>query len=256
MLPGAAVTVHDAPQPAAGTAGAPAHGLRLGDRALATRPLVVASLGLAEIAALDTARNADAIELRADLAPAPTPHDVVEALGRLRATGRPVLLTVRGVGEGGGLEDDGLRLAIYRTAAAHADGIDLEIASVPSAGDIVRSARAAGRLVLLSFHDFTGTPSTAFLLERIAEAAARGADVAKIATLADTSAALRTLIEATLTSAHPVTVLGMGRLGPLSRLVLPAAGSLLTYGAAGTPTAPGQIPVGELVALRDRLWPS
>ena len=39
-------------------------------------------------------------------------------------------------------------------------------------------------------------------------------------------------------------------------LVLPAAGSLLTYGAAGGGTAPGQQPVAELAALVARLFPS
>lgn len=234
----------------------PARVPRLGDRPLAARPLVVASLGLGDLEALDTASRADGIELRADLHPAPTPEGAVTALRRLRATGRALLLTVRSAREGGGLADDGLRMAIYRAASAYADGIDLEIASAPLAGDLLREVRAAGRLVLLSMHDFTGTPCRTLLLERIAEAAACGADVAKIATLVDTAAALRTLIETTLASPHPLTALGMGRLGPLSRLVLPAAGSLLTYGAAGMPTAPGQLPVTELVALRDRLWPS
>jgi 3-dehydroquinate dehydratase len=47
----------------------------------------------------------------------------------------------------------------------------------------------------------------------------------------------------------------MGPLGPLSRIVLPAAGSLLTYGAAGHGTAPGQTPVAELTEAIGRLFP-
>ena len=50
-----------------------------------------------------------------------------------------------------------------------------------------------------------------------------------------------------------VVTLAMGPMGPLSRLVLPAAGSLLTYGHVGAPTAAGQLPVRELAALLARL---
>src|SRR5438874_1757727 len=47
-----------------------------------------------------------------------------------------------------------------------------------------------------------------------------------------------------------------GPAGPLSRLLLPAAGSLLTYGHVGRPTAPsGQLPLAELAALLRRLLP-
>jgi 3-dehydroquinate dehydratase len=42
----------------------------------------------------------------------------------------------------------------------------------------------------------------------------------------------------------------------LSRVLFPAAGSLLTYGHVGRPTAPGQLPLGELAALVRRFYPS
>jgi 3-dehydroquinate dehydratase-1 len=48
-------------------------------------------------------------------------------------------------------------------------------------------------------------------------------------------------------------VIGMGDAGVASRVLFPALGSLLTYAAAGTQTAPGQLALDEAVALLRRL---
>jgi 3-dehydroquinate dehydratase-1 len=53
-----------------------------------------------------------------------------------------------------------------------------------------------------------------------------------------------------------LVTLGMGPYGPLTRIVLPAAGSLLTYGSVGRPTAPGQLSVAEIRRLFDSLLPA
>src|SRR5437870_13852462 len=65
------------------------------------RPRIVAAGGQAELYALAAADGADLVELRADLFDNPHPATVVAALERLRAAGRPVLLTVRAAAEGG-----------------------------------------------------------------------------------------------------------------------------------------------------------
>jgi 3-dehydroquinate dehydratase I len=110
--------------------------------------------------------------------------------------------------------------------------------------------------VILSAHDFTATPSRDTLLALVEAARALGADLPKLATHTATPDDLRTLIDVTLAArADGVVTLGMGPFGPLSRIVLPAAGALLTYGAAGRDTAPGQMPVAELATLIRRLFP-
>jgi 3-dehydroquinate dehydratase-1 len=48
----------------------------------------------------------------------------------------------------------------------------------------------------------------------------------------------------------------MGEAGTLSRVFFPAAGSLLTYGHVGRPTAPGQLGRAELSALVRRFYPA
>jgi 3-dehydroquinate dehydratase I len=221
-------------------------------------PRIVAAGGEAELDALVAADGADLVELRADLCDDPRPQTVPLLLARLRTAGRPVILTARGAAEGGRLRDDGLRRALYEAALADADAIDVEIASTALVGTLVPKARAAGKTVILSAHALDATPRAEALIALVDRAEALGADVTKLATHADGLDDLRTLIEVTLaTRERGIVTLAMGPAGPLSRLVLPAAGSLLTYGHVGRPTAPsGQPSVEELSTLIRRLFPT
>src|SRR5256885_1086243 len=82
-------------------------------------------------------------------------------------------------------------------------------------------------------------PPAAALVGLIDRAEARGADVTKLVPHARDLDALRVLLEVTLVArARGMVTLARGPAGPLSRVALPAAGSLLTYGHVGRPTAP------------------
>jgi 3-dehydroquinate dehydratase type I len=219
------------------------------------QPRIVAAGGEDEVAALATAEGADVVELRADLFADPRPETIGAALARLRAAGRPVILTVRAAAEGGRPVDDARRQAIYEAGLAAADAIDVEIASSALVAALVPRAKAAKRLVILSAHVLDATPPAAALLALVDRAAALGADVTKLATHASRLADVRTLLEVTLAArTRGVVTLAMGPLG-VSRILLPAAGSLLIYGHVGRPTAPsGQLPLAELAALVRRLY--
>jgi 3-dehydroquinate dehydratase-1 len=224
---------------------------------LGSRPAVVAAGGETDLDALIAAGAADVLELRADLFAAPRPEAVRAALRRIRQTGKPVVLTVRGADEGGRAMPGELRAELYRTGLSLADAIDVEIASQALAEELIPAARSAGCRVILSAHDMAATPSAEALCALVARARSLGADLPKLATHTSTLDDLRRLLEVTLAErAAGIVTLGMGSLGPLSRVALPAAGSMLTYGAAGSGTAPGQLPVAELAALVARLFPS
>ncbi len=230
--------------------------LAIGRVRLGASPVVVAAGGEADLDALVAADRADVVELRADLFDDPTPERVVQALQRLRAAGRPILFTVRAGTEGGRAMPEALRTSIYRAGLPLVDAVDVEIASAALAAEVVPAARAAGRLVILSAHDFDGTPALDALRALVGRAVAMGADVTKLATVAHAPADVHTLLQVTLDARdRGIATLGMGPLGPLTRVVLPAAGSLLTFGAAGRPTAPGQLPLDELAVLIRRLYP-
>jgi 3-dehydroquinate dehydratase-1 len=219
-------------------------------------PRIVAAGGEAEVAALAAAEGADLVELRADLFDDPTPETIVAALGRLRPAGRPVILTVRIAGEGGNAMDEARRRALYVAGLPHAHAIDVEIASEALVAELAPQARALGRTLILSAHALDGTPPERELLALVERAAALGADVTKLATQTRDLADLRTLLAVTLAARERgIVTVGMGPAGPLSRVVLAAAGSLFTYAAVGRPTAPGQLPVADLASLFRRLYP-
>ena len=230
--------------------------IAIGAVALGTRPRIVAAGGEREVEALATAAGADVVELRADLFATPDPGAIVAALKRLRAGGRPIILTVRSAAEGGGMHADAERLAIYRAGLPDADAIDVEIASTALVTDLLPRARAAGVAVILSAHDFTAMPSTAALLALVDRAAALGADITKLAAHAANLDDVRMLLSVTLAARERgIVTMAMGPSGALSRLFYPAAGSLLTYASVGEPTAPGQIPLRELSELLTRFYP-
>jgi 3-dehydroquinate dehydratase-1 len=219
------------------------------------RPRVVAAGGDAELDRLAHADGADLVEVRADLFDDPDPAALPARLATLRAGGRPVILTVRAAAEGGRAMPEDRRRALYVAGLPHADAIDVEVASEALVRELVPAAHAAGRTVILSAHVLDATPPAPALEAVVARARALGADVAKLATHADTVDDVRTLLGLTLaTRATGVVTLALGPWGPLSRLCLPAAGSLLTYGFVGRPTAPGQLSVLELGSLVSRYW--
>ena len=227
--------------------------VQLSDRA----PRLVAAGGEAELAALAAASGADLVELRADLSDDPRPEALPALLARLRAGGRPVILTARAAAEGGRPMDEVRRRVLYLAGLPHADAIDVEIASAALAAELVPPARAAHKTIILSAHALHSTPPAAALLGLVDRAGALGADVTKLVTHASDLGDLRVLLEVTLVArAHGIVTLATGPAGPLSRLVLPAAGSLLTYAHVGRPTAPsGQLPLAELASLLHRLLP-
>jgi 3-dehydroquinate dehydratase-1 len=182
-----------------------------------------------------------------------------EAAGVMASSPRPVLLTVRSPAEGGqGDLDTATRLAIYRRHLSAAHLVDIEIASLalPEFAGFAEEVRAAGGSLVASTHDFQGFPGRDCLADRIAEAYARGAEIAKVAVVVTTMAELFDLVS--LVEYHHgkgrlISAMGMGPLGKLSRLVLAKAGSCLNYGYLRVANAPGQWEAAELSALLGKI---
>lgn len=189
----------------------------------------------------------DILELRVDLLGAGLP-DWLQRATELEAEGRPVLITIRHAREGGhwfGTDED--RLDLYTRLLPFVSAVDFEIRS-PGLAELVRRARAAGKPVIGSFHDFHGLPSRASLEQVIREGREAGADIIKIAAVTQTEADLL-LLESVLDShrGSPLCLLGMGPRGAESRTRLPARGSCLSYGYVDEANAPGQLSCAELV---------
>lgn len=249
--------------------------------ALATPPQVVGTIspqGLSALAALPRAqRGADIVEARFDLAlPLPLPPEAtgkgpstatvatpapasdlrpfLTACAELERTGTPVLATIRLTVDGGRWPRDREqeRLPWFREALEVASWVDVEVESA-IASEVVRLARTRGRHIIISHHDFAGTPEALELTAVIARARALAGDVVKVATAIrslDDHARLLDLLRRQLlmtTGGGPVALVGMGPLGTSLRSYLPAIGSRLTYGYLDAIAAPGQIPARDLV---------
>lgn len=165
----------------------------------------------------------------------------------------PWIITVRHPSEGGANNlsaQERRRLALQLLPQAAI--LDIEVRSISSMGSVLEAARASGVGILASFHDFRKTPSTARLREIVQHARNASADAVKIATVTESAADLGRLLSLFESAKLPLAVMGMGRLGMASRVVLGAAGSVLNYGWLDRPNVPGQWAARELRALLAR----
>ncbi len=195
------------------------------------------------------AQWADLLEIRLDYLEKP------DLAALLTDPPGPVIVTNRLESEGGkfrGTESG--RLAILEKALQFKPAMmDLEL----SAGERVIgefTRKKGGTRLIISFHDFKGTPDLSVLediLKRIKDA--RG-DLAKIVTRVETAEdvlRLKSLLDKAAAIEQPLAAFGMGRLGRFSRVLAPIWGSVLSYAALGEgkEAAPGQMTGFEMRRL-------
>ena len=192
---------------------------------------------------------ADLLEIRLDYLESPD----LKAL--LTDPPRPVIVTNRCRAEGGefkGSEAD--RLSILEKALAYGPAMmDLEL----SVGEEIlhKFARQKGRTMLIvSFHDFNGTPPFSVLAERLKQMKAARGDVAKMVTRAESVEdvlTIKSLLDKAAEIDQPLAAFGMGPLGRFSRVLAPTWGSALSYAALGEgrEAAPGQMTGFEMRRL-------
>lgn len=209
-------------------------------------PLTVGSFGdsasLREADPAAVREACDLVEIRLDLlaveGPAPTPA----RWAHLR--GIPLLFTARRGSEGGaGDHSAEQRMELLRSALDDAALIDIEVASIPEMRPLIEDLKSAGIPWIASFHDFVSTSTIADLNARRMAARNAGAAGFKAAIqLGWDMGKLAPLCFFVRESAgFPVSLMGMGPLAPVSRVLFAQLGSVLNYGYLGaTPTAPGQ----------------
>jgi 3-dehydroquinate dehydratase I len=158
---------------------------------------------------------------------------VERALPKLRT---PLIVTARDPREGGanklGLRQ---RRNLLLRFLNHADYVDVELrlasALLPTF-DLARNNRVRR---IISFHDFKSTPSVRILAAKAREARSHGADIFKIATRTDTPVELGRLVDFITSDGSNVAlaVMGIGKLGAISRVLLARTGSVLIYASVG-----------------------
>jgi 3-dehydroquinate dehydratase/shikimate dehydrogenase len=141
------------------------------------------------------------------------------------------------------------QIRLLETAAkAGAVAVDLEIESAEQAPHTLATLTSAARLIV-SYHNFEGTPALEPLLRRMSRLPA---DVYKIATTPRKPSDIHRLLS--LASAHAkskIVVLAMDEMGLASRVLSPAYGGLFTYAAPSgvEGTAAGQVSAHALRRL-------
>ncbi|QQK81716.1 type I 3-dehydroquinate dehydratase [Salicibibacter cibi] len=172
-----------------------------------------------------------------------------------RETKRPLLFTKRSEEEGGQAvslnENEVVQLyeAVIANDAVH--GVDIELRQQEkNIHHLIEQARNQKIDVILSYHNFTETPSALLLEEKISEAVVLGADVAKIAVMPQSKMDVLTLLQVTEKMSHtmpiPLISMAMGRNGMISRLAGGLFGSALTFASGAQSSAPGQIPTADV----------
>lgn len=175
----------------------------------------------------------DGVEVRVDALPK------VPSLKELAQLPLPILLTVRRGDEGGGRAwSDPERGAHYLSLLPGAAAIDLELRSAKALSEVIE--KRGKRPLILSYHDFQGTPTLAKLRSVVARGRDAGAEVVKIATKTETAAEVARLLILLDERTGPLAVMGMGKLGRASRLLFAKAGSVLNYGWLDQPQVAGQ----------------
>jgi 3-dehydroquinate dehydratase-1 len=143
-------------------------------------------------------------------------------------------------------------------ASGSVDFVDCELGC--AAGHVERTVDTAHRhgvAVIASFHDFKRTPALADIVARFRDAAAVGADVAKVAVMPQGPDDVLTLLAATLQGSRevelPLITMSMGPWGVPTRMFGWMFGSSVSFAAGESASAPGQLPIDDLRRVLDVL---
>jgi len=208
--------------------------------------------------------GADILEIRLDLLGIRDLEIAAETIRKIKSeTGLPVILTNRSSAEGGkweGKETERIRLLKDLLSLKDGpDAVDIELSAGREARDrAVKAAKACGKTIIISSHDFLKTPAFQEMKTIFEEAFLAGADIAKLAVMPHSMRDVLDLLRAALDATEAggaVCAIAMGKLGKHTRVIAPFYGSVLTYAAVeGTVSAaPGQFQVDEVKKIMELL---
>jgi 3-dehydroquinate dehydratase I len=165
---------------------------------------------------------------------------------------KPLIITVRHPSEGGRVKLSAIRRReLFAQFLPYAAWIDLELRSIAPLRPVIEQARANGVGLIVSHHDFKKAPSRAVLFAKRRAAQRAGAQIFKVAAMISDARDLALLFSFLLKRGRmPLSVMGMGPLGKMSRLLFATTGSVLNYGYLGGAQVPGQWPA---VLLKERI---
>ena len=191
----------------------------------------------------------------------------------MRVAAKPVILTIRTSEEGGFAELDRREYyAMIRDLVIDADidAVDIEAFDEQQGFNaekiefLTGMAHSNDKKVILSSHDFSGTPDLDVMVKRLVVMQELGADIPKIAVMAkEEQDALDVLEAARIMQAEyakvPFIAIAMGAAGMSTRICAGSFGSAITFAAGGdehgmTASAPGQISAEKLKGYLEQYY--
>ncbi|MDD4584127.1 MAG: type I 3-dehydroquinate dehydratase [Eubacteriales bacterium] len=214
--------------------------------------------GLSEEARLFLTLDADLAEWRADFfQKAEDIGQVVETLKTIRSIIKdiPLLFTFRSIKEGGNKPMTSEQyFALNRTIieSGQVDLVDLEMENDKGKiKELIADAHRMDVKVILSSHNFEKTPAKEDIIKELKKMQAIGADMSKIAVMAQKESDVLRLLDASDTmrenyANRPFITISMGQIGTISRISGQLFGSAVTYASGKKPSAPGQLDSKDL----------
>ena len=194
------------------------------------------------------------LEIRVDLFKKLDPAYILAQIQKRKLLRIPLLLTVRNQKNEGAVKEfaDDKKWQIINAVLPLVDMMDIELSS-PLLNKVIKICHSRKLLsgiskpvkVIVSSHYLQDTPKH---LENIfKKSLSTRADIVKIAAKANSFDDVMTIINFTHRHRkHSLITMSLGPIGAMSRLILPAAGSLYTYTFLNKPTASGQVDVATL----------
>ena len=172
-----------------------------------------------------------------------------------------LLSTFRSKPQGGecDISEDTYQELLERTAQTKcADLLDVEACRLTEAPSVMHMLHDLGQYVIGSNHYFSHTPETEQMKQDIMEMRWAGADIGKLAVMPHSPMDVVRLLEITAQMKeeypeYPLVTMAMGGLGAVSRISGQAFGSCMTFASYGKVSAPGQMPVKDVMWILDKL---
>ena len=195
----------------------------------------------------------DIAEIRLDMSGAQTPEAAAELTGAFAGAGVPLIATARSALEGGRWTgDEKSRRDVLLAALEFADAADAELSAGDALPEVVSAARKGGKVAIVSRHNFSGMDSRDEMERALEDARKAGADIFKVACLAENEADSETILDFVRTHCGDfplmATAMGESEIARNARLDLARSGSLIAFASADGESAPGQWTLAETVA--------
>lgn len=194
-------------------------------------------------------RRSDYAELRLDFL---NPSQVPSCLNLVRPYLGRCICTLRPRSEGGKFQgSENERTSILKLIAEFEPYLlDVEYNTLRKNKELHRYLKRTGVGILVSWHDFTKTPSEQYL-KSMAKKMSRFSKNVKIVTTARTISDTLRVLNLYKGAFHRLNLIAfaMGDYGRMSRILCTRLGSPFTYVSLGKPVAPGQFSLDEMKTI-------